>query len=300
MIKKLSFKHHIFIFFLIAFSLNSLYSQDSTLENTNQTPLSIDSQNQPSTIFIHGTLFGLSWLVRLFECPLGLTPAALLANRYVLGRIPYILHQASAQYPIDKSYLWGWHGELSFKARKSSAHKLYHKLQHITGKKRIIGQSHGCNIALNLAKVAQLHKDNNFAIDQLVLLAGPVQEVNSHLVNSPVFKKIFSLYSSDDLIQILDPQGLYEETQRTKSDPKLFSERIFKPAPNLVQAEITMSAGAVSHADFLSEKFLKHLPDIIELLDQATQQQANYEKFHFKVNIPLVGKPQLTEIENKI
>lgn len=281
------------IFPLITFFSNCSYNKE--LNNDQVVSISKKSENENTTIFIHGTLFGLSWLVRLFECPLGLTPATSLTNRYVLGQIPHILNKESDKFPFNKFYFWGWHGELSFRARSSSSHKFYHKAKHISGQKTVIAQSHGGNLALNSAKIAQRHNDKNFSIDRLILLATPVQEVNSHLVSSPVFKKVNSLYSSDDLIQVLDPQGLYQVTKRLKNNTKLFSERVFKPAPNLVQAEITMDEGPVSHMDFLHEKFLKHLPYIIDLLDDATKNKTDYENFHYKINIPIMGKPHFVE-----
>lgn len=289
-----------FMIFLLNMVTNYSYT---TIVHKSEIPMKFSTTdlNQHSTIFVHGTLFGLSWLVRLFDCPLGLTPAAYQPNRFVLGRIPYILHQASpTMFPLHKSYLWGWHGELSFPARMSASHKLYHALKRIEGPKTVIGQSHGCNVILNLAKIAHKHKDSNFFIDRLILLTGPVQEVNAHLVNSPIFKKVFSLYSSTDLLQILDPQGLYKETKKLKTPTKLFSEKTFKPAPNLVQAEIVILEKGPSHLDFIKEKFIKHLPDIIELLDKETTNSTDYQTFHYKINIPLIGKPHFVcERKNK-
>lgn len=58
-----------------------------------------------------------------------------------------------------------------------------------------------------------------------------------------------------------------------------------------MQAEIVIEDKSPSHMDFLKEKFIKHLPDIIELLDSASQDSNEYDKFHFKINIPLMGKP---------
>jgi len=247
-----------------------------------------------TTIFVHGTLFGLSWLVQQFDCPLGLTPALTQGNKYVLGRIPYVLNSAApALFPLNKFYLWGWNGALSFEARKETSHDLYHSMKHIIGPKTIIGQSHGCNVILNLAKVAREHHDKDFSIDQLILLAGPVQDATSHLVTSPLFKKVFSLYSAEDLMQVLDPQGLYKETKKLKKKTSFFSQKLFKPSPNLVQAEIIINGKSPSHLDFIIEKFMKHLPNIIDLLDSVTQNSSDYEKFHYKINIPLIGKPHL-------
>lgn len=257
------------------------------------------THSQHSTIFIHGTLFGFSWLVRFFDCPLGLTPAEKQGNKFVLGRIPYILNEsAPLEFPLNKSYLWGWDGALSFNARKEASHELYHDLASISGPKTVIGQSHGCNVALNLAEIVKEHNRTDFMIDRLILLSGPVQAANSHLVKSPIFKKVFSLYSTADLIQILDPQALYKETKQLKRKTRFFSEKVFEPAPNLVQAEIIINDKGPAHIDFIKINFMKHLPDIIALLDAATQDDTNYRNFHFKVNIPAAGKPILTSSIN--
>lgn len=278
--------------FLMAMSCNYSYNQELNFEKQDPMKLLPNIKDQHTTIFVHGTLFGLSWLVRLLDCPLGLTLAEEQGDKYVLGRIPYLLNAAAPlMFPLNKFYLWGWHGELSFDGRKEASHELYHAIKPINGPKTIIGQSHGCNVALNLAKISQQHRDKDFAIDLLILLSGPVQEANSHLVSSPIFKKVFSLYSAADLLQVLDPQGLYAETQKLKKKTKFFSEKLFKPAPNLVQAEIIINDKSPSHLDFITAKFIKYLPDIIELLDDATKDKTNYEEFHYKINIPLMGKP---------
>jgi len=291
----MSKKSPIFIsLFLLGMIYNYSYTQELNLAPDNLVTKTRIMEEQHTTIFVHGTLFALSWLVQKFDCPLGLTPAIAQGDKYVLGKIPYILNSAAPLlFPLDKFYLWGWNGELSFEARREASHDLYHSIKPLASPKRVIGQSHGCNVILNLAKIAHDHRDKTFAIDQLILLAGPVQQANSHLITSPIFKKVFSLYSSEDLVQILDPQALYEETRQLKKKTSFFSEKLFKPAPNLVQAEIVINDKSPSHYDFITAKFIKHLPDVIELLDSVTKNSTDYEKFHYKVNIPLIGKPHL-------
>ncbi len=249
-------------------------------------------EEKPLIVFIHGTLFSAyRWLVHWLDCPLGFAPATKQGNKYFLGRIPYILHEAAPDaFPLDSFYLYGWSGSLNFDARKKAAHKLYHELKKHKRPLIVIAQSHGCNVALNLAQIAQEHKDSEFVVDKLVLLACPVQEHNAHCVKSPVFKQVFSLYSTSDIMQCLDPQGMYKKTKEllkssTKKVP-FFSQRTFEPALNLTQARIILNGSGPAHVDFILKKFLIHLPNILKELETATStSRIKEEEPHYTVTI---------------
>ncbi len=240
------------------------------------------------TIFVHGTLFPLlRQLVQAFDCPLGLIPADTRPNRYLLSRIPYIISEAAPQnYPLSSFYLFGWSGKLRVQARIKAAEDLYLKIRDLKGSLTIIGHSHGATVALLLAYIAQKYNDKNFKVDKLILLACPVQEATALYSTYPVFKKIFSLYSSTDLVQIADPQGLY--TPHTLS---FFSRRTFNPAPQLIQARVLINGHNPYHITFMLQRFLKKLPAVIALLEKIKNTQKLYT-----VNIPTSEeKPSMVE-----
>jgi len=125
-------------------------------------------------------------------------------------------------------YTYGWSGLLSFKARYEDAQNFYKALielrshmkkQDIEPKIRLIGYSHGANVCLNLVQVA---KEETFAsipleIDELILLGAPIQRETEKLIDSPLFKKIYSFYSRSDCVQKKD---LFSSQQ-------FFSKRVF-------------------------------------------------------------------------
>jgi hypothetical protein len=59
-------------------------------------------------------------------------------------------------------------------------------------KVRLVTYSHGSNIALNIAHL----NPGNLQIDQLIMLGTPVFAENEICIYSPIFKEIFSIYSS--------------------------------------------------------------------------------------------------------
>jgi pimeloyl-ACP methyl ester carboxylesterase len=256
----------------------------------------VKEEQKQLTVFVHGTLFSpYAWLVHWIDCPLGWCPAKVQGNKYVVGRIPYILHQAAPrEFSLDTFYLFGWSGELCLKARRKAAEELYRELKKYKGPITLIGQSHGCNVALNVALIAQEHNDTDFVIDRLILLAGPVQQFNAHCIASPIFKRVFSLYSSEDLLQILDPQGWYDEAKKipNKKVP-LFSERTFAPTPNLIQARILLHGRSPSHMDFILKPFIQKLPAIIHLLEDAAQHGQFKEDAHCIVDVPTNKNPYI-------
>jgi hypothetical protein len=246
---------------------------------------------QPITVFVHGTLPPLlSKLAHFFDIPLGLTPALTQGNNYYMGRIPFILNKADKnQFPLESSYLFGWSGELDFAARKKAAYQLYNALKTLQGQGPItlITHSHGGNVALNLALVTEEQQDTSFSIERLIILAAPVQHATAHLVSSPIFKTIISLYSLGDLTQILDPQGLYKESNILSNTVPLFSERLYKPSHNLVQASIFINRRKIRHITFISKRFLSKLPMVLQAIKDfcCKKDTETLKEAHFKVFI---------------
>lgn len=248
----------------------------------------------PKTVLIHGTLFPiLSNLTRTFDIRSGLHYANTLSKHYGHGRAIYLLGQADKKlFPIDYFYAFGWSGNLSFKDRKNAAINLYNNLKNFERPINLVCHSHGGNVALLLDEVVRENHDYDFKIDKLILLATPVQKATESYIYSNVFKNIYSLYSAGDLVQVMDPQGLYIKTRRVcyknKRKVPLFSKRIFPKCFNVKQAKVLINGQDLGHLDFiLRAAFIQAVPNIISILDE---QDCNSI---YVINISDDGKPCL-------
>ncbi len=246
--------------------------------------------NGDATIFVHGTTFpGISRLMLHNPTRRGI-------YRYTFGlttgreRLAKVLHDAdSKQFSAESFYKFYWSGHLGFEDRKKAAEDLAKYLKNHTGKVTLIAHSHGCNVVLYLAEIAK--NDPSVSVDRLVLLAPPVQEATKEFVHSPVFKKVYSFYSSGDLVQIADPQGMYSETKKGES---FFSKRTYNKAPNLVQARVLYDRQSLGHRAFIMPRFFKRIPQLLEVLDTAHAKG----KDHLVVTIPRYPQmPQLLTTE---
>lgn len=285
---------------------NKAYMLFGLLQLLTQVPIAGKSagcglaQYDAITIVIHGVWFPvISSMIHKMDCPLGLTPAHVIGNEYTLGKIGKTLTSVSPQdFPDQSVYVFGWPGALGFAIRERAAHDLYELIKDYHGSITIIAHSHGCNVALNLAKIAQEQGDKYLSIDRLILLAGPVQAVTEPYVDEPLFKRVYSFYSQADIAQIIDPQGLYYDTYKAggnKQSP-FFSQRVFS-SPKVMQAQILLDARYPSHNDFLYEPFIRKLPLLIEFMDQAvTTSCAHTQLIHALINVPTHDMPQLVKI----
>lgn len=226
------------------------------------------------TVWVHGTKSTVRKLpfkkVRLFfDCLPGLNHWQELEVGYHHRKIAELLHTGDPRrFSAEHFYIFGWSGLLSFQARKQAAHELHEHLAKLIAsyverydvvpRIRVITHSHGGNVVLNLAAI-----EPAYTIDELILLACPVQAATSPLISHPLFKKIYHLFSTTDMFQVLDMQGLYHNGIKSP----LFSARRFACQPNLVQVAIKMGRRSLAHIEFLLQPFLQVLPII---LDQAT------------------------------
>jgi len=254
------------------------------------------------TVWIHGT--------RLFYNPPPLhnflysAPGLCLASsydpKYHLHQLGKILENAAPHlFTHDSLYIFGWSGRLDFGVRERAAVELYRELVRVQDeyeKKhnvkpliRIITHSHGGNVVLNMARVQG--RDKEFCVDELILLACPVQDRTASLIKDPMFKKIFAIYSHLDLCQILDPQGLYKNDAKASS---ILSGRYFPEQPNLEQVTIKMNGRAIFHSEFVFPRFLTFLADIISTMEHWHQEVPECKPFtklikmlHVRTN----GKP---------
>lgn len=259
------------------------------------------------TIFIHGTLlfpnliFMLPPIRHFFYCPPGLTKAKKLSIKYQMAKIARTLSaEDKKRFNLNNFYLFGWSGCLNATARKNAAHELYCALQKICKKNkqnkiRLITHSHGGNVALYLRLIAQeeskancklnninsssvnintkyAHDNTYFTIEELILLACPVQERTAEFISDPFFRKVYSFHSDYDLIQVIDPQAIHDILDHYKSFYSaslgpLFSERHFNHSSNLKQVQIKINNYSLSHIDFLFLKFIKLLPLALDMLE---------------------------------
>jgi hypothetical protein len=249
----------------------TITTKPANLTTTQPTP-----NQQAITIWIHGscTLRPISTFIH--ACPPGLHKIANLPTYYRLQSLAYTLAQANPiRFPLEHFYAFGWPGDLNFEQRKNEAKKLYAELKNLTaiytehyGVKptlRIITHSHGGNVCLNLARAQE--PDDGIVIEEAILLASPIQHDTSGLAEHPIFKKIYSLYSTFDTLQVADPQGLYDIPSNTKHQLK-FSERRFPDYPNVHQAHLRINDHGLMHLAFIMSSFIKILPKILDELDR--------------------------------
>lgn len=257
-------------------------------------PASVTVQKQPTiTVWVHGTQppnNSLKALRNIVQKPLslinrelmlpyvhsepGLTTAlSLPKNHYMRGILEILCSSDPINYDLNHCYVFGWSGKLNVKAREIASEQLYNLLcvqvyeyreKHgVTPTIRIITHSHGGNVALKLPLFAQDNPDR-FTVNELILLACPVQHETAPYIANPMFKKIYSFYSYTDLIQIIDPQRLHNFN---KKNIPLFSERRFPEHKKLMQVQLTFNNGYLFHISFIFDRFIRCLPLIQQEVD---------------------------------
>lgn len=215
---------------------------------------------------------------------------------YVAQTVNSLINADPINFPLEHFYIYSWSGILDFSERQRASAILYTELEKLIAhykqvsgsvpKIRVIAHSHGGNVALNLAT----HENTNFIIDELILLAVPVQAKTDTLVHSPLFKRIFSLYSTIDIPQIIDPQLFYRES----GTYLLFSGQRFRPASNLMQVKIKINGSACQHLQFNDPATLKLFPQIlnelISWMDTIPQETLLAENTRFMLSIYTNGR----------
>lgn len=239
-----------------------------------------DEANAMITIFVHGTrLFPKFYPQELFYSPEGFMHISQLEETSHMHTIAQALAKADPKkFNVQSFYTFGWNGNLDFQERKKAAVNLYKAIKWLIkeffakhGKIpriRLITHSHGGNVALNLVAVAKELQDTEFYIDELILLACPVQDETKACIADPLFGRVYSLCSCNDLLQVIDPQRLY----KGKEKAPLFSERYFETHPRLFQAKIKHRGRYILHIEFLKKYFYTQLPNILNAMDTWYEQ----------------------------
>jgi len=236
------------------------------------------------TVWIHGTrLLRRPLYYRYFNGKPGIKHATQLPKQYNLTKIAQVLCSESRDmHAHEHFYSFGWSGKLNSTEREEAAfvllkelHGLIERFTIVHNKQphlRIIAHSHGGNLALNLAKVAKKCPEYSVLVNQLILLACPVQNQTCSYISDPIFRHIYALYSTLDIVQIIAPEMSYIVSTKSKKICKKLkipplSERRFQPHPKLAQVKIKINGHALWHADFVGTTFLKSLDAIIDEID---------------------------------
>ncbi len=246
------------------------------------------------TIFIHGTLppdpmLRIPMVQRFFTCPKGITPLADLTDSHSKDILATLCTKHPEEFPKEHCYTFGWSGTLKHTARKEAAHNLYSCLTEL--KKNydnptisLLTHSHGGNVALCLKHICDTNNNpHNLTIEELILLACPVQTETLTAITGSLFKEIYSLHSHHDLLQVLDPQGVYTFLDNLKNHGleftmnnlkqlgPLFSERHFPPDSAVKQLNVQYPRRELLHIEFLLPEFMSELPSLITKLKKHTK-----------------------------
>ena len=272
------------------------------------------------TVWVHGTHLheflptGITDLTRkmehtLFDCRQGFHKASNLDLQYYQYTLVKELAKSDPhRFPWEHCYIFGWSGKLDHDERKNAAYELYCALKarcieyqelgfepYIT----VITHSHGGNLVLNMAVIDD--ENYNLIVRRLILLACPIQQDTANLIKSTMFKRIYSIHSHTDLIQILDPQGLHPFMNVKKGDTfltiwkrrkkgPLFSQRHFSIHPKVIQAAIRWNHGVPwpEQDDPLDGVYLKPIKKALKGIDCLKK---NRGLLHIEFNlIPFIKK----------
>jgi len=199
-------------------------------------------------------------------------------------------------------YFFGWSGKVNAKERKDVAQNLlvpqikeliarYRDRYNTEPEIHIITHSHGGNVALNLINELELN-ESDIIIDELIMLAPPVQSWTKEYIHSKNCRKIYNIYSADDWIQIADPQGVqtYINNDDVKEKPTFFdlSKRTFTHHDKLTQVQVVLNHKDPGHTDFIDvlyppqlrslfpyqfPRFLPELGDVMHTVKDISIQQ---------------------------
>ncbi len=263
-------------------------------------------QKHTVTIFIHATLplgpFLKIPLVKKYAwCPEGLNSISSIQEDFYLTSLAKILCVEDPDlFNKDFFYLFGWSGRLSIKDRRKAAAELAQALsllkeQYISKgidiSLRLITHSHGGNVALHLAEF--FTDKPPFTIDELILLACPVQKKTSSYSTHPLFSSILSLHSHFDVIQRIDPQGIYNFLESVESNGleftlshlstvgPFFSLRHFTPSPLLREVHIKYPSRELLHIEFILTDFIRSLPKFIHSIKALSQDKPYQEEITY-------------------
>jgi len=172
-------------------------------------------------------------------------------NKEEASRIIAASYEKVSQYagnpPSDNYYAFGWSGLVSHKLRYLEAGILYQQLFEVlqklknqgkNPKVRIISYSHGGNLSIQLGAIhVTKSPSDQITIDELYLNGTPVQIETDYLINSPVFKRVYNIYSKADSVQKLD----FFSFKRFFSGRKFTNRKNFQLPEKLTQIRLSIT-----------------------------------------------------------
>lgn len=208
-------------------------------------------------------------------------------NKEEAARIIAATYERVSQYagnaPSDEYYAFGWSGLVSHKLRYLEAGILYQQLYDViknlkaqgkNPKVRVISYSHGGNLSIQLGAVHVTKTPaEQFTIDELYLNGTPVQIETDYLINSPVFKRVYNIYSKADSIQKLD----FFSFKRFFSRRKFTNRKNFQLPDKLTQIRLSIT-------DYTPKDLNSNIPfprDEKELRKHFTK--CTYDPGHFEL-----------------
>ena len=122
--------------------------------------------------------------------------------------------KAYPQHITTDYYTFGWSGIVNHKERCKDAERMYNELktlvtslkkEHKQKKIRIVTYSHGGNMVCNMIDVHNRDKDAlDITINELIMIATPIQRETDCNVLNPLFENVYSIYSRADCVQKMD------------------------------------------------------------------------------------------------
>lgn len=220
----------------------------------------------------------------VFDCAPGLHKASDLDLTHYSFALAYILSLTeNKQFPWEHFYIFGWSGKLEPQERKKASGELLTVLRLLSQQYEekfqckpifvLLSHSHGGNVILGMANLLDSTTSEwDLVIDKAILLACPVQKHTNHCIASSLFKRIYSIHSHTDIIQIIDLQGLHIPK---KISYPLLSERHFTPHPKLVQVCIRWKNGAHWHPDdhIINTILLRPVTKAINFIDRIKSKR---------------------------
>ena len=240
------------------------------------------------TVYVHGTLFQFRKIFSKIPAAAKLTyvPDGLsLVKNLDTETLTYDLATDFCvgdpkRFSLDDFYAFGWSGKLSFKERQkwgkilaqqlSDLSKEYVKRDGIAPVIKVVTFSHGGNVALNMAQFLR----SKIKIE-LFLVACPIQPDTEKFALSECFSKIYTIYSLNDLIQVVDPANICRNIKRKikkeSTSKKILSMRYFvHDSSKIKQACVTVNGKHIGHLE-LFHLFNKHIPFVLQRLDSLPE-----------------------------
>lgn len=257
---------------------------DKQALGTKQTVQMQSEEDDIIVIWVHGTN-SFQWVknifcYKFFYTKPGMHNACTYPANVQLSKITETLAKADpVHFKLNNIYLFGWSGKLSAEEREAAGKDLMEATKKLVQEYRadhegknpkiyMITHSHGGNVALSMVRDWDVPP-----ITRLIMLAAPVQALTAlRCKDTTLFEEVYSIFSSKDIMQVMDPQKFSTGRGTT------FSQRIFPHQENVLQAEITINGKSPAHITFILQPFVSYLPQIVEKMHSWRADGGNEEE----------------------